>query len=648
MTMIKIIIKIVAISLLFSGFTSTSSAVDNTTDVKQFAHLPMVQQPSVSPDGKHIAVMVSNGDTYDVAVTPFGKQDLITVATLKEGEARIEWIEWINNERLLISSSFVENIAGKNFKIGRLYAVNRDGSNFIEIKRRAQKDDSLARFRDNDNVLSYLDDDPRHIILQGYNQRESYPVPYKVNVYDNTFEKLLVNRYEVSSWYTDSKGQVVLGLAYDDRNPLLRTFWYLEKNSSEWKKLKSFEVTKEAYFNPVGFDSERQLAYVLSAHKIGRVSLYTFNIKTGKYVDLIYTNPKYDVNSIIEKDDEIIGVTYFDDYLKKHYFDEVDNKQSQLISNTFKQLETYIVSRSKSKQKLLVYGVKDNIPGRYFLIDLEKGKATPWYSEYPYLEGKGLAKKENFSIQTEDGLTIHGYLTRPLNSSGKVPLIVFPHGGPSSRDYKYFDYAVQFFASQGYAVLQPNFRGSSGYGTAFEASGYGQWGLKMQDDVMAAVDWAVAQPGIDGNKMCAVGASYGGYVALTAAFKTPERFRCFVSIAGVSDLNSLVENDSPFDILSALRSRMIGNYNNPADAKRMRENSIIHHVQNVKRPILLIHGNIDTRVNIAQSEDLYDALKKAGKPVEFITLDYGSHFLDREPSRLKAFSTIQKFLDESL
>jgi len=646
--MLKIFIITILMTTALLGVIPPSFGKDVLEPVKQFAHLPMIAQPTVSPDGKRIAVLIANGNTYDVAVTPFDKQDLVTVVTLKEGEARIEWVEWANNERLLVSASYVELIAGKRFKIGRLYSVNHDGSDLVEINRRAARDDSWARFRDNDNVLSYLEDEPRHIILQGYNERENYPVPYKVDIYDSTFEKLFINRYEVSSWFTDNEGRVVLGLAYDEENPLLRTFWYSDAGTEEWRKLKSFEVTKDATFNPVGFDSEKHLAYVLSDYKTGRVSLYTFNIETGEYVDLIYTNSDYDVSSVIEKDDKIIGVTYFDDYQQKHYLNKTDGKQNELIKNTFKQLETYIVSRSQDKKRLLVYGVKDNIPGRYFLVDLKNSKATPWYSEYPYLEGKKLAKKESFNITTDDGLTIHGYLTRPVQQDGEVPLILFPHGGPATRDYKYFDYAVQFLASRGYAVLQPNFRGSTGYGSAFETAGYEQWGLKMQDDIMDTVDWAVQQPGIDGDRMCVVGASYGGYVALTAAFKTPKRFRCFVSIAGISDLTEMVKADQTFDILSALRQQMIGSYQDETDVKRMDENSLINHVDKVKRPILLIHGDLDTRVRIAQSKDLYDVLKSANKPVKYVELEFGSHYLDRQPNRIKAFSEIEQFLDNNI
>ena len=642
----KILLPLVLIGTVLGLVPST--AIAETPPVEHYAHLPMVAQPSISPDGKHVAVLVANGDGYNVAVSQFGKSDLVTVVELKEGEARIDWIEWANNERLLVSASYVELIAGRRFKIGRLYAVNYDGSDLVEIKQRASKDDSLSRFRDNANVRSYLEADPKHIILQGYNDRENYPVAYKVNIYENAFEKLFINRYQVSSWYTDSEGKVKLGLAYDENNPLLRTFWYRPDEDQEWKKLKSFEVIKDAVFNPVGFDAENQLAYVLSDYKTGRLSLYSFDIETNEYKELLYTHPEYDVASVIERDDKIIGVTYFDDFLQKHYFGGQDDKQSQLISNTFSQLETYIVSRSDDKTKLLVYGVTDDKPGRYYLVDLAQGKATPWYSEYPYLVEKQNAKVENFSLKTDDGLTIHGYLTKPIDSSTEAPLIVFPHGGPDARDYKYFNYAVQFFTSRGYAVLQPNFRGSSGYGSRFEVAGYEQWGLKMQDDVMTAVDWAVNQPGIDGDNMCVVGMSYGGYVALTAAHKTPERFNCFVSIAGISDLNRMVEYDGAFEFLSAVRSETIGDYKDEADATRMRENSIINHVEKVKRPILLIHGALDTRVRIAQSETLYSALDNAGKEVKYVELDFGSHFLDREPNRIKAFSEIETFLDKHL
>lgn len=628
--------------------SSTFVVAAEPIPTQHFAQLPAVSQPMVSPTGKYIAVLVSNGNNYNVAVTPFTSQDLVNVVSIKEGEGRIEWIEWANDTRLLISASYVERSAGKNFKVGRLYAVNYDGTNLIEIKRRKVVKDRFAKYRSNDDIVTFLPDDPAHIIVQAYDEREAYPVPWKVNIYNSEFEKLFSNKFDVSNWYADSNGKIVFGLAGDENDPLVRRIWYRKNESSDWAMLREFKVASDVIFNVVGLQADSNTAYVLSDHKIGRMALYEFDIATGEFTNLVYAHDKYDLSGVIEEEDDIIGVSYYDDYYVKHYFTDSADKVAQLVKNSFKQYQTSIASMSDDETKLMVYAIRDDVPGSYFRVDLTAGAASPWYSQYPYLMGKPLAKKQSFSITTSDNVEVPGYLTMPLNTAKPAPLIVLPHGGPMARDYKYFDPLVQLFANRGYAVLQPNFRGSEGFGSAYEASGYKQWGLKMQDDVMEAVDWAVKHPGIDGDKMCVVGMSYGGYVALTAAYKTPERFDCFVSVAGVSDLVAFVSTDISFTGLSALRDIMIGDYRNTDDVKRMQENSIANYVDVVKKPILLIHGDRDTQVSPDQSRDIFAKLEDADKNVEYIELEYGSHYLDSEPNRIRTFDAIEAFLAKHL
>lgn len=640
-------IRLIAIAI-FSLSWSFSSVAQDLIPVEHFGQLPMVDQPSISPSGKHIAVLLNNGHNYNVAVTPFAKQDLVNVVTIQEGEGRIEWIEWVNDTRLLISASYVERSAGKNFKVGRLYAVDYDGSNLIEIKRRKTVNDRYSRYRSNDNVITFLPDDPEHIILQGYDEREAYPVAWKVNVNDNNFEKLFSNDYEVSTWVANNNGNIVLGIAGDKEDPLIRRVWFRQDESSPWAMLREFKLAESAIFNVVGFNTQNKTAYVLSDHKVGRMSLYEFDINTGEFTNLVYAHDRYDLDGVIKKDDKIIGVTYYDDYYVKHYFSESTEQIDELVKNSFKQYQTTIATISDDETKLLVYAVRDDLPGTFFRVDLSAGAANPWFSQYPYLVGKPLPKKQSFTIKASDGVEIPGYLTMPLDTSKPVPLVVLPHGGPNSRDYKYFDPFVQLFANRGYAVLQPNFRGSQGFGSAFEASGYREWGLKMQDDVMAAVDWAIKQPGINGEQMCVVGMSYGGYVALTAAYKTPKRFDCYVSVAGISDLVEFVKTDRAFSELSALRDIMIGDFRDESDVKRMRENSLSNYVEAVQAPILLIHGDRDTRVASDQSRSIFEALKRADKEVDYIELEFGSHFLDNQPNRIRAMKAIESFLAEHL
>ena len=241
-----------------------------------------------------------------------------------------------------------------------------------------------------------------------------------------------------------------------------------------------------------------------------------------------------------------------------------------------------------------------------------------------------------------DGMSIPAYLAVPLGGDAKhLPTVILPHGGPYLRDTGGFDYWVQFFVSRGYAVLQPNFRGSTGYGTAHLRAGYEQWGEKMQDDVIDGVDWLIAQGITDPARVCIVGGSYGGYVALVAAYKTPQKFRCAVDFAGVADLNAMVLNMYQYRFGDLARARV-------QRGNALSANSPIEHVADIGIPLLIVHGDQDRTVFIEQSVELDAALQAANKPHQFILQPGGDHLLSRASQRLQLFEAMDKFLHEHL
>jgi dipeptidyl aminopeptidase/acylaminoacyl peptidase len=250
-------------------------------------------------------------------------------------------------------------------------------------------------------------------------------------------------------------------------------------------------------------------------------------------------------------------------------------------------------------------------------------------------------------VTNREGKPMRGYLTLPKDQRKASPLIVFPHGGPHARDDMSFDPFVQFFAAQGYAVLQVNFRGSTGYGNQFHHQGYKQWGMKMQDDLMDAVAQVRKNPAIDASKSCVVGASYGGFAALVASFQQPEQFNCFISISGISDLPAMLERDSRLsEQLELYMKNAVGDYKTEAD--RLKTVSAIYNTDKIQRPLLLIHGVKDTRVYFKQSLDLYNALKSKNKTVEYLELENGTHYFDEEADRKKAFAAMELFLSKHL
>jgi dipeptidyl aminopeptidase/acylaminoacyl peptidase len=608
----------------------------------------MIQHPTVSPDGKLTVAVYNSKEGPLVVVSAFGSKDIATIAKLKKSQDRVDSITWVNNERIIISASYSKKMLGDRVRVNRLFAVNTDGSKFKLIQRRIAKSQSAwMDLLSSSRILSLLVKDKEHILLELYDERDKGYAVFKVNVYSNKFEKLFVNKYDVDSWYADNNGQIVFGIG---REKDTTTIWHRKDNNDSWKKIHTRKAYDGATFEPILVKNDK--AIVISDHKLYRKAVWLYDIKTNEFEKLIYAHDKYDVDNVLLSADknEVVGATYYDNYQRIHFFENANQKLRQLVKNSFKNYETFIADYSSDYKKVLVLAQRDNTPPKYFWLDLDKKSGGFWFSNYPYLEGKQLANVTPFEFQTPDGMTLNGYLTLPNNikADEKPPLIIYPHGGPKSRDYQYFNYRVQYFASQGYAVLQVNFRGSEGFGNAYQIKGHRQWGKAMQDDVYAAIDWLATKNLVNTEKSCLVGASYGGYVALTAAFQRPNQFKCIVSIAGIGDLLASVEDDYKYTTLRAFLRTEVGDPKNDADVTSMKKVSAINYVERIKSPILLIHGTHDTRVNYSQSDDFYAEAKSAGVDIEYMKIKKGTHFLDENDNRLDALKTVGEFLQQHL
>ncbi len=246
-------------------------------------------------------------------------------------------------------------------------------------------------------------------------------------------------------------------------------------------------------------------------------------------------------------------------------------------------------------------------------------------------------------------MPMSGYFTPPINGDSNAPLVVLPHGGPWARDNRYFDFLSQFISSRGYAVLQMNFRGSSGFGTTFERAGDKQWGQAMQTDVIDAIGWVKENKLADTGNMCIVGGSYGGYVALMAAALTPDMFKCAMSISGVTDIADRVEASGRLFGGEALYAKWVGDIDDPEDLEMLNRYSPINMVEKMTIPVLLFHGTNDSRVSYTQSRRFHDKAKFLGKKdVEYIEIKEATHFLDDGETRLKAMQAMEEFLEEHL
>jgi len=401
--------------------------------------------------------------------------------------------------------------------------------------------------------------------------------------------------------------------------------------------------------DPSGFSADNN-SVVFTGVREGESlrNVYRLNLQT-QAVDKLYGYDGVDVSDIVTDfaGREIIGVRADTSKAEYHWLAEDDPaaKLYVALERAFPQQSVEITSVTQDGTLVIAFVSSDRNPGDYYLFDTRAKRADLVRTTRDWIQPRLMRPKEAIEITARDGLKLHAYLTRPAGN-GPHPLIVLPHGGPHGvRDSWDFDDEAQLFANRGYAVLQVNYRGSGGYGVAFETAGYRQWGASMQDDVTDATRWAIEHGVAPANRICIYGASYGGFAALMGVAREPDLYRCAIGYAGVYDLPLMFDSgdtpDSRFgrDYLD----RVLGN-----DMKQLRARSPVYMAENIKAPVLLIHGKDDTRADYAHAKRMRDALEQHQKKVEWLALGGEGHGIYDEDSRRDVYERILQFLDTNL
>ncbi len=627
-----------------------SSACFGKTDllpVEYFAELPDVQGVRISPDGKTLFSIIRvetetvSGRAIQVANIKSGKKELVFF-TSNEKEV-IRWASWGNNSKLLVSISFPATRGGTSTNETRLLVVDIKTKNVRNaISNQFLK--SLFYYPQfQDDVIDMLPDDPDHFLLQISTGTNLDDRVYKVSLKNRKMTLVQRSQPDVRGWVTDRQGNVRIATRIRDAK---YTIMHRFPGEKDWNVLWEFEVFTEDEVWPIGFDHDSNILYVEADYN-GRQAIYSVDVSDEKLKKkLIYKNDKYDIDgSLIYSNlsKKVVGITLSDaeDYL---YWDERRTKFMEKINKSLPDTDNRLVSMSDDENMYVLYSSSSNDPGVYYLGDRKRNRLDPIAERYIRLPLKILSEKKPITYKARDGLEIEGFLTLPLGrkESESVPTIIFPHGGPISYDGTGFDYWTQFFANRGYAVLQMNFRGSYGYGYDFMQMGLANWGRAMQDDVEDGARWMVKKGYADPQKLCIVGASYGGYAALMGAIKSPDLYKCVISFAGVTDIHSLLIFKRQFDQYE-ITKRQLGD-----DGSSLRSRSPLRNAASIRAPVLLIHGYKDRRVKVSHSKRMYNALKKENKEVTYIELENGRHFLGNNDNRVRTFKAMDEFLGKYL
>lgn len=597
----------------------------------------MLEAPSLSPNGKLVVAMASIA----------GKQELVIIkadggglqARLPVKDVDVRYVRWVNDE-WLIATVGVEIPATGGMGLGtRLIAFRTDGSDaHFLIDRR----DGGAGFSMADVLWVARDGSPRILLASQtsfYLADEGFwPNVSMVDVATNTFSKLVWPREGVQDWYADRDGNVRLGIGIEKDGLRYRAL-YRASNKDSFDEFANVRRTEELIVPDVILADGSAIAF---STRSGTNAAYKLDLKTMQVGEKLFDAGAYDMSNLFldKQQTRVLGYGFTDTRFRTVWIDEGRKRiQAQLEAN-FPGKQIRIVSLSEDEKVLLFKVESPSAPGAYYVFEAGQ-PLTRLALENATLGTRALAPVRTVAYKARDGMDLTAVLTLPAGVDAKnLPVIVMPHGGPAARDDESWDWWAQFLADRGYAVIQPNFRGSTGFGTAFQQAGAGQWGYKMQDDVDDALAF-LGKEGIgDVKRACVVGGSYGGYVAMRAAERNPDLYRCAVSYAGVADLPEMIKYDRNF--IGGLGSTEYWR----TRAEDLSEVSPNNHASRTAIPILVIHGKKDRRVPFAQSKNYVDRLKKAGKAHEFFIQPEGDHFFSREEDRLTFLTQMEAFLDK--
>jgi dipeptidyl aminopeptidase/acylaminoacyl peptidase len=616
-----------------------------------FYRLPLVSDISLSPDGTHLVALKHVGETTAVMTINLATGETFYPAKTDNKKFKIRWVDWGNNDRLLLSLLFAEGEFGVSVKFTytRLIAMDaKKPSEMINLVKQNSVNPAelvkqhVSQFQD--NVIGKVPGEPNMILMGVDRNVAGRQAVYKVDV-TNARTTIVKNEDSSSSWIVDRQGIPRVGKSYDDREKKV-SYKILDPKTDKWVKTWEYVVFEQPSISPLGFGKNSSELYLFADYQ-GRQALYKADLaKEGYPWELILSDPNYDIQGELIYSpgiQDVVGLYYSDIYAKSIFFNK-EFKAFQLgLDKALPNARNYITSLSDDARKYILISNKASEPGTIYMGNRDTKDLAVVSNMYPELTSDVLVKKELMKFKARDGLELEGYLSRPKNFKDKpVATLIYPHGGPMSEDGGGFDAYSAFFVNRGYAVFQPNFRGSTGRGFEFEMKAVGGMGLAMQDDLEDAVKFLVEQKITDPKKVGIVGGSYGGYAALMGATKTPDLFQCAISIAGISDIKKLRDTSRYFSNKTVFKEQL-GN-----DINQLKNTSPVRFVDKIKIPILLVHASDDAVVPVDQSRDMVDELKAQQKVYEYIELKGGSHNFDYFPHRKQMFEAMDTFLKKYL
>ena len=601
--------------------------------IAKFAALPDISKPVLSPDGKLLVGQSTvNGNTSLIIIDADRPESVGKVIPL--GKPSVASVTWAGSKRLLLQARITRKFGDNEIPFLRLVAID------VNTGYTRQLDPKSKGFFTG-NVL-YTDPAGGWALVSSQNSGFTYPSVKRVDLATGDAVVVEKEREKVWRWYADDKGVVRAGIAFDGPR---WTIWYRDQPEEKLRAVRGkFRYDDDSTVDRLMFRGNK--SWVLSNDRTGRFSVYNYDVKTGVIGDAVFEHPEVDVDDVAfdPVTGQLSAVRYQDDRMRVFWIDPKMKALQTKLDGAIKDAVNLPVGWSNDENRVLIWSASASDPGRYYLLDRKKGQMHPVVESYPDIDPASLSEVQSIRYQARDGLTLRGYLTFPRGREPKgLPLIVLPHGGPFARDDWSYDPFVQFLANRGYAVLQPEFRGTTGFGKDFVARGYGEIGKKMQDDLDDGVDWLAKDGRIDPKRVCMVGFSYGGYAAMWGAIRNPERYRCAVSWAGPSDMNGMMRYDR--QLFSA--SRYFREWRKRFQTgEELDQVSPVKFASQLKVPVFIAHGEEDDTVPAKQSHKMVEALTAAGAPVTSAFYKDSKHNFGGSKDIESFLTKLEAFLDK--
>jgi len=587
---------------------------------------PERSAPAISPDGSLLAYLAPDQGVLNVWVRTLGKtDDRVVTSDRKRGIRNFEW-----------------QYDSRNI----LYAQDKDGDenwHVYQTNIASKQTKDLTPFeKSRADLLSFEPGYPDTVLIQS-NQRDAKVFDvYRMKLKTGEMTLDTQNPGDVQGWTADHDLQIrAAQVTTDDGGTLIRVRADVK---SPWRELIKWGP-EETLGNVVNFTPDNKSLWIITSLDANAARLISVDLATGKRT-VVAEDPHFDVADTVEqpKNHQLQAVVFL---RERRDFQIVDQDLQADFDALHKVRDADIsnISRDLKDDKWIVTFEGDDSPVYYYVYDRATKNATMLFSNRPALEKYKLAKVQPIEYTARDGMKIYGYLTTPAGADAKnLPMVVFPHGGPWGRDLWGYDPYAQWLANRGYAVLQPNFRASTGYGKQYLNAGDRQWAGAMHTDLLDGKDWVVQKGIADSKKVCIMGGSYGGYATLAGVAFSPDAFTCGVDIVGPSNLNTLLKTIPPYwsTFLAIFHKRM------GADEEFLKSQSPLFKADQIKVPLLIGQGKNDPRVNKAESDQIVAAMRKNGKPVEYYVFPDEGHGFARPENRMAFNAASEEFLAKYL